>query len=96
MCNTKSNVSRSGAMLRLRDFFIFVRPVSQARPGRHPAIFDRLGSPTMVELHFWHKAKVWETATRNPLFLLELFGLFLLRLAQRAFLRLLLNEPPRI
>jgi len=36
-----------------------------------------------------------ETITRNPLFLFLLFGLFLLRYAQRALFRLLLNDPPR-
>jgi hypothetical protein len=41
------------------------------------------------------QGKMWETTTRKPLFLLRLFGLFLLRYAQRALLRLLLNDPPR-
>lgn len=36
-----------------------------------------------------------DTITRNPLFLFLLFGLFLLRTAQRTFLLLLLNAPPR-
>lgn len=35
------------------------------------------------------------TTTRKPMFLLRLFGLFLLREAERTFLWLLLNEPPR-
>jgi hypothetical protein len=39
--------------------------------------------------------KTWETTTRNPLLFQSLFGLFLLRTAQRAFSRLLLNDPPR-
>lgn len=38
---------------------------------------------------------MWETTTRKPMLSLRLFGLFLLRLAQRTFLALLLNEPPR-
>ena len=36
-----------------------------------------------------------ETTTRNPMLLFLLFGLFLLRYAQRALFRLLLNDPPR-
>jgi len=44
---------------------------------------------------FWPGEKYVETTTRKPLFLFLLFGLFLLRRAQRAFLRLLLYEPPR-
>ena len=36
-----------------------------------------------------------ETTTRKPILLFLLSGLFLFRLAQRAFLRLLLKEPPR-
>ena len=39
--------------------------------------------------------KMWETTTRKPLFLLRLFGLLRLRYAQRALLRLLLNDAPR-
>jgi hypothetical protein len=38
---------------------------------------------------------MWDATTRNPLFLFLLFGLFLLRYAQRTFLSLLLNAPPR-
>jgi len=38
---------------------------------------------------------MWESTTRNPLFLFLLFGLFLLRTAQARLFRLLLNEPPR-
>ena len=36
-----------------------------------------------------------ETHTRNPLLLLRLCGLFLLRLAQRTLFQLLFQEPPR-
>jgi len=36
-----------------------------------------------------------DSTTRKPLFLLSLFGLFLLRAAQRTLLSLLLNAPPR-
>ena len=36
-----------------------------------------------------------ENTHRTPLFVFLLSGLFLLRFAQRAFLRLLLKEPPR-
>jgi len=36
-----------------------------------------------------------DAATRNPLLMLSLCGLFLLRNAQRAFDSLLLNDPPR-
>ena len=36
-----------------------------------------------------------DTKIRNPTLLLRLFGLFLLRAAQRTFCALLLNEPPR-
>jgi hypothetical protein len=36
-----------------------------------------------------------DTTTRNPMLLFLLFGLFLLRYAQRTFLSLLLNAPPR-
>ena len=39
--------------------------------------------------------KIWEAATRKPLLSLRLSGLFLLWYAQRTFLSLLLNEPPR-
>lgn len=35
------------------------------------------------------------TATRKPIFLFQLFGLFLLRTEQRTFDSSLLNEPPR-
>jgi hypothetical protein len=37
-----------------------------------------------------------EHATRTPMLLLSLSGLFLLRLAERQFSGLLLKEPPRI
>ena len=37
---------------------------------------------------------MWETK-RNPMLLFELFGLFLLRYAQRALSRLLFHDPPR-
>lgn len=36
------------------------------------------------------------TARRRPLFLFRLFGLFLLRFAERQFLALLSQLPPRI
>ena len=36
-----------------------------------------------------------ERATRKPILLFRLFGLFLLRLAERKFLGLLFQEPPR-
>jgi len=36
-----------------------------------------------------------DDTTRNPLFVFRLFGLLLLRYAQRTLSRLLLNEPPR-
>jgi len=42
-----------------------------------------------------HTSKGVETHTRNPLLLLRLCGLFLLRLAQRALFQLLFQEPPR-
>jgi hypothetical protein len=44
--------------------------------------------------HF-RRGKNMETTTRKPLFVFLLFGLFLLRYAQRALFRLLLNDPPR-
>ena len=65
---------------RVRPFFI----ASAGKPGitlRRPA--------------FPANAKYVDAHTRNPMLLLRLFGLFLLRYAQRTFLRLLLNEPPR-
>jgi hypothetical protein len=39
--------------------------------------------------------RVQVLAQRNPALLFRLFGLFLLRLAQRALFRLLFHEPPR-
>jgi len=42
-----------------------------------------------------HTSKGVETHTRNPLLLLRLCGLFLLRLAQRTLFQLLFQEPPR-
>jgi hypothetical protein len=41
------------------------------------------------------REKSVDATTRNPLFLFLLFGLFLLRTAQRAFPASLLKEPPR-
>lgn len=39
---------------------------------------------------------MWDAHTnRNPMLLFRLFGLFLLRLAQRALFRLLFQDPPR-
>ena len=39
--------------------------------------------------------KMWETTIRKPFSFQSLFGLFLIRYAQRALLRLLLKDPPR-
>jgi hypothetical protein len=55
----------------------------------------RLGNQALARSHFRQSVTMWETHTRNPILLLKLFGLFLLRYAQRALFRLLLNEPPR-
>jgi hypothetical protein len=45
----------------------------------------------------WHGRKCTpaDTATRKPLLSFRLSGLFLLRLAERQFLGLLFQEPPR-
>ncbi len=46
----------------------------------------------------WHDRKCTpaaDTATRKPLLSFRLSGLFLLRLAERQFLGLLFQEPPR-
>ena len=42
-----------------------------------------------------HPMKNVDTTTRNPLFLLRLFGCLLLRYAQRTLFSVLLNAPPR-
>ena len=69
---------------------------ARTRPGTGPAVFHASarkedpppGNSGLVE-------KRGTTTRRNPMFLLRLFGLFLLRYAQRTFLALLLNDPPR-
>jgi hypothetical protein len=45
--------------------------------------------------YFGEWKSVPEHNTRNPMLLLRLSGLFLLRLAERAFSELLFQEPPR-
>ena len=65
--------------------------LASPRPGRagaHPPFSLPAG-------HSWLAGKMWDATTRKPMFLLLLFGLFLLRYAQRAFLLLLFHEPPR-
>jgi hypothetical protein len=51
--------------------------------------------PLAAHGHFGMSKKSVDTTTRNPMLLFLLFGLFLLRYAQRTFLSLLLNAPPR-
>jgi len=46
-------------------------------------------------LRYPQRGEKWDAATRKPLLMLSLCGLFLLRNAQRAFDSLLLNDPPR-
>jgi hypothetical protein len=41
---------------------------------------------TLVTLHCWREVNLWRSNTRNPMLLLLLFGLLLLRSATRAFL----------
>jgi hypothetical protein len=53
----------------------------------------RLSAPGRVAIPAMGKSV--DATTRNPMFLFLLFGLFLLRFAQRAFLWLLMKEPPR-
>lgn len=70
---------------------------TQARPGTGSAIFQprrRRRTRAAVPAGTIPLKNV-DAATRNPLFLLRLFGLLLLRYAQRTFLSLLLNVPPR-
>jgi hypothetical protein len=66
----------------------------KARPGADSAI-SRLGLEEVIPRQAVLATKNVDTTTRNPLFLFLLFGLFLLRFAQRTFLSLLLNVPPR-
>jgi len=53
------------------------------------------GSLDKSEPHFRHTVKSVTATTRKPLLSFLLFGLFLLRYAQRAFLASLLKDPPR-
>ena len=99
-------VPYQGRRLRVRDrwylpgLFPAIRGDrrDQARPGTDSAIF-RLGlqgsTRQAVPAGQRPGAKSVDKTTRKPLFLFWLFGLFLLRAAQRTFLSLLLNEPPR-
>lgn len=52
--------------------------------------------PCSIQAFILHPllSESWETK-RNPILLLKLSGAFLLRFAQRTFLRLLFQEPPR-
>ena len=66
------------------------------KPGFCPRHQKSLGNQAVAGLHFWQTRNDVEDAhTRKPMLLLRLFGLLLLRYAQRALFRLLLNEPPR-
>ena len=80
---------------------VVIRPAcepDQARPGTDSAIFHLGPEGVPAGSSGWAVAaggKMWAATTRNPLFLFLLFGLFLLRAAQRTLFSLLLNEPPR-
>jgi hypothetical protein len=65
----------------------------RTRPGPDHAGFLRRPAP--VGIGICRQLKTMETTTRNPLLSLKLSGMFLLRYAQRAFRRLLCQEPPR-
>ncbi len=63
-------------------------------PGASQPMFCLDRRPWTVR-RFWQRKISWESATRKPMLLLKLSGLFLLRTAQRALFRLLFQEPPR-
>jgi len=63
-----------------------------ASTAKASALEERILNPRRT---FGRSAKRVETTIRKPILLFLLLGLFLLRYAQRAFLELLLNAPPR-
>jgi len=71
---------------------VAIRPAPSrdgARPGACPAFFRLGGEPVKAHRTSGRSKKV-ATTTRKPMLLFRLFGLFLLRTAQRTFLGLLL------
>jgi hypothetical protein len=74
----------------------YIRLSLQNEPGLCPRHQKSLGNKTVILLHFWQLDNdVEDKQTRKPMLLLRFSGLLLLRYAQRALFRLLLNEPPR-
>lgn len=72
-----------------------IRLSLRKEPGFCPRHQKSLGNTAVAGLHFWQTSNDVETTKRKPMLLLRLSGLLLLRYAQRALFRLLLNEPPR-
>jgi hypothetical protein len=70
---------------------LFARPRHEdgTRPGICPAFF-RLGGEPLTAHRTSGRSKKVTTTTRKPMLSFRLFGLFLLRTAQRTFLGLLL------
>jgi len=74
---------------------IISRPGTETNslPSRSPAI---LGRPALTVTPACDKEGFGRRTTRNPMLLFLLSGLFLLRIADRQFLALLFQLPPRI
>lgn len=68
---------------------------SFARPGTGSAIPPSSAANLLWRAAVPDGARSVDATTRKPMLSFLLFGLFLLRYAQRAFLALLLKEPPR-
>ncbi len=62
--------------------------------GARSGLFSSLTRRTLIRRSRHRRARA-TTTTRNPILLLRLSGVFLLRLAERQLLPLLFHEPPR-
>ena len=79
---------------RGRACCIFASP-GPAWRGRDPAAPFSPRPPSCDDARYRPCARAWESATRKPTLLLKFAGSFLLRHAERQFLRLLFHDPPR-